>query len=135
MNDIDTSVPLDLGPLSPISDLAGIIMQQQKAEDDLWMEELMQEEVDLTKLKGLEATRKVINTWNNSKDYQWGLLSISSLTANKLLQGGFQTFNDLFEFNLENEDPFKKIEILYRMTKNKIRKVEICVIETIFIDE
>ena len=85
--------------------------------------------------KGLEATRKVINRWNNSKDYQWELLPISSITANKLLQGDFQTFYDLTVFNLENEDKSTKIEILYRMTENKIRKKEICVIETIFINE
>ncbi|OEK08617.1 hypothetical protein A8C32_03980 [Flavivirga aquatica] len=136
--DLDTTkpLPLDFGPLSPIADLAGVLVQQQKAEMDMWLEEDVQEEIDLAKLQGIEATRKAINTWNHNENLNWQLMAISNETANKLLRGDFDTFKKLenFENDLEFSD-ISKIEILYREMKNLNVDKKDYIIETIFIHE
>ena len=135
--DLDTSepLPLELGPLSPIFDLAGILVQQQKAEDDLWLEEVVQQEVDEAKLQGLEATKKAINSWNHNKEFKWNLMAVSNVTANKLLQGEFKTFEELETSKFEDRDFSNQINILYREFKNTNRDEYIYIIETIFINE
>lgn len=135
--DMSKPLPLDAGPLSPVFDLAGVLVQQQKAEDDMWLEEIAQLEVDLAKLQGIEATRKAINSWNHNKKYKWKLMPVSNETANKLLAGEFKTFDELKEFE-RNPDflDSSNNEILYRQlpydeTQDKTNYV----IETIFINE
>lgn len=138
MDDLDTSepLPLDFGPLSLIFDLAGVLVQQQKAEDDLWLEETVQLEIDEAKLLGLEATRKAINTWNHNKEFDWDLLPIYNSTANKLLSGEFETLNDLLNYESNVIDDFNKnITILYRTVKNENKETSVDVIETLFINE
>ncbi len=135
--DLDTSqpLPLDFGPLSPIADLAGVLVQEQKAEMDASLEETVQVEIDEAKLKGLEATRKVINSWNHNEAYQWDLLPVSNETANKLMAGEFQTFEEFFEFSTDDFDRDLNIEVLYRKVINSNKEDDIYIIETIFINE
>jgi len=135
--DLDTSqpLPLDFGPLSPIFDLAGVLVQEQKAEMDQWLEEEVQLEIDLAKLEGLEATRKVINTWNHNEEYNWQLMSISNETANKLLQGEFDTFEKLNDYNEANFAYDDRLTILYRETENTNKDQNVFIIETFFINE
>ncbi|OEK08613.1 hypothetical protein A8C32_03960 [Flavivirga aquatica] len=103
----------------------------------MWLEEDVQEEIDLAKLQGLEATRKAINTWNHNESLNWQLMEISNATANKLLQGDFKTFKELEEFSRRDIDDtgFNNIEILYREIKDTSNDKLICIIETLFIDE
>lgn len=133
--DMSEPLPLDTGPLSPIFDLAGVLVQQQKAETDMWLEETIQEEIDLAKLQGLEATRKAINTWNHNKDFRWELMAISAETANKLLAGEFKTFDELEESAKQDIDRPNDIKILYRKIYNDNKEDYVYVIETIFINE
>lgn len=131
--DMSEPLPLNAGPLSPIVDLAGVLVQQQKAEDDMWLEETVQEEIDLAKLQGLETTRKAINSWNHNPEFKWDLLPISAETANKLLQGEFKTFEELEDADFNPTD--SNIEVLYRKIENTNREEFVYVIETIFINE
>ena len=62
-------------------------------------------------------------------------MTVSSETANKLLAGEFNSFEELYEFNIENEPETTKIEVLYRKVRNNNREEDIYVIETIFINE
>ncbi len=135
--DLDTSqpLPLDFGPLSPIADLAGVLVQEQKAEMDASLEETVQLEIDEAKLKGLEATRKAINTWNHNEEFKWDLLPVSIETANKLMQGGFNTFEEFFNYNEENRDFDDKITMLYREVYNSNKEQTIFLIETLFLNE
>ncbi len=138
MDDDPTSkpLPLKLGPLTPLSDLAGVLVQEQAAELDALFEEVRQLQLDEAKLQGLEATRMCINYLNNNKKNKWELMPISKATANKLVAGEFKTFNELkrFEDNLEFSEDFN-IQLLYRMIEDKHKEKIIYIIETIFIDE
>ncbi|OEK08615.1 hypothetical protein A8C32_03970 [Flavivirga aquatica] len=100
---------------------------------DMWLEEDVQEEIDLAKLQGLEATRKVINTWNHNENLNWRLMAISNETANKLLQGNFKTFKELEKHDFDY--PIKSVEILYRIMFDKNKETDINIIESIFINE
>ncbi|WP_010522980.1 type VI secretion system tube protein TssD [Aquimarina agarivorans] len=136
--DLDTNkpLPLDFGPLSPIADLAGVLVKDQKAEMDMELEADIQKEIDLAKLKGLDATRKAIDTWNHNEKYNWQLLPVSGKTANKLLQGEFSTFDELLNFQSDIIDDFdKNINILYRTIENRERGFPLDIIETLFINE
>ena len=136
--DLDTSepLPLDFGPLSPLFDLAGVLVKQQKAEMDMWLEETVQQEIDEAKLLGLAATRNAINSWNHNEEFDWALLPIYNTTANKLLAGEFETLNDLLDYESNIIDEFNKnITILYRTVKNENKETSVDVIETLFINE
>lgn len=122
-----------LGSFTLVWNVAGLLVAQMKAEDDAFMREVDQIKIEKAKLEGLEAVRNEINTWNHNKDYEWDLLPISIETANKLLQGEFDTFEELqkYDFNY----PMKSIEILYRVVFNDNKERDINIIETIFINE
>ncbi|WP_417784752.1 hypothetical protein [Tenacibaculum sp.] len=137
---IDTSKPLSLPIRDPYISVAfellGLISLQQYKEGELFIEEVMQQEIDEAKVQGLEATRRAISQWNHNKEYQWELLLISKETTNKLLSGEFKTFEEFQDFNVENRpDEYAKTEILYRKKKNKVREGYDYIIETIFINE
>ena len=125
-------LPLDFGPLSPILGLAGVLVQEQKAEMDMFLLEDMQLEVDQAKLLGLEATRNAIKSWHHDLN-TWELLPISNETANELLAGEFKTFKELETTDINPNQ--SNVEILYRKIKNKNRDEFVYVIETIFINE
>jgi len=62
-------------------------------------------------------------------------MPISNETANKLLQGEFKTFDELYDFNNRDTDYDDKITILFREVINTNRNEFIYIIETVFIDE
>ena len=127
---------LNLGPLTPLWDLAGVLVSDRKAELDMLLEEQVQREIDAAKLKGLAATRQTIKKWNHNKEYQWDSMEVSPVTANKLLQGEFKTFDELFKFSTEDTNLPRSVNILCREKKNENRVGYYnYIIETIFIDE
>ena len=117
-------------------DVLGIIALQQHRDNVEELGYFVEEQIEKAKLQGLEATRKVVNTWKNHEEYNWKLMAISNETANKLLQGEFKTFDELYDsIYSKPEDINDNIEILYREIYNESRHEYIYVIETIFINE
>ncbi|MBN1464098.1 MAG: hypothetical protein JW922_10590 [Paludibacteraceae bacterium] len=130
------ALSIELGSLTPLWDLAGILVDNQKAELDMWLEEVVQQEIDNAKLQGIEATRIAIRKWNHNKEYKWDILDVSAVTANKLLRGEFKTFEELESYGSVTGELISKISILYRRVENKSRKGRSnYIIETIFINE
>ena len=62
-------------------------------------------------------------------------MAVSNQTANKLIKGEFETFDEFDEFSSENRPRNAKIEVLYRKVTNNNREENIYIIETIFINE
>jgi len=123
-----------MGPLSPINDLAGVLIQQYADDLDKSLETVFQQELAEAKLGGLEKVQSFISSWSHSDDYKYDLLAISSESANKLLQGEFRTFDELYESaNVSPND--KEVYVLYREVRNQNRKEEIYIIETLFLNE
>ncbi|MFA9372122.1 MAG: hypothetical protein ACERIH_10470 [Labilibaculum antarcticum] len=133
----DTSKPLSIpmGPLSPINDLAGVLIQQYSGELDETIEMVVQDELAMAKEEGLKGVQRFVDGWGHIKDYAYRLEAISSETASKLLQGEFKTFEEYEEFYLSNESTENNVHILYRKVFNKNRKDHIYIIESIFINE
>lgn len=140
---LDLSNPLSfpgiglLGPVgaafSLVNGVAGMLVKQLKDEQDAWLAEDIQQEVNEAKLNGLEATRQAINSWHHDLN-TWQLLSISNKTANTLLQGEFNTFDELIEHNDINQDFDDNTIILYREVESSNKERIIYVIESIFIN-
>ena len=102
----------------------------------MMLEEQVQREIDAAKLEGLDATRQAIRKWNHNKEYQWDIMEVSPVTANKLLQGEFKTFDELVLSRTEDRGLYNNVHILYRKKESAYRKMfNNYVIETIFIDE
>ena len=87
-------------------------------------------DLNQAKQRGLEAVEKLLRKNSEPvKGVEYGLMSISYETASKIWQGQFKTWEEMELSN--NGGP---IYILYRKQKDTIRKVEIYVIETFFIE-
>ncbi len=141
---LDFSNPLsfpgigELGPVgaafSLINGVAGMLVKQIKDEQDAFLEESVQQDINKAKLLGLEATRQEINSWYTEIN-SWELEAISKETANKLLQGQFNTFDELLNYDSSIEDFNKNVTILYRKLQNENKEVPVEIIESIFINE
>ncbi|MBL4559646.1 MAG: hypothetical protein JKX79_01540, partial [Labilibaculum sp.] len=127
------SIPM--GPLSPINDLAGVLIQQYSNDLEETLEMIFQQELAEAKLGGLEKVRSFINGWAHSKDYVYRLEAISTETAGKLLQGEFTTMDSLLNYDSNTESFNKNITILYRIIKNKNRNTPCEIIETLYINK
>lgn len=91
------------------------------------------EELNQAKQQGLNAVEKwVRNNRQRLEGVEYGLMPVSYETASKIWMGKFKTWEEMrtFDFDLE----FKKNHILYRRQKDAIRKEEIYIIETFFIE-
>ncbi|MFA9372125.1 MAG: hypothetical protein ACERIH_10485 [Labilibaculum antarcticum] len=132
----DTSKPLSIpmGPLSPINDLAGVLIQQYSDDLEETLERVVQDELAEAKEKGLKGVQSFVYNNRNSKKDKYNLLAISAETANKLLQGEFKTIDELNK-DVSNSLDDKEIYILYREVRNKNRKEDIYIIETIFLNK
>jgi hypothetical protein len=97
---------------------------------------MIQQELLEAKLNGLDAVRKFVNTYDHNEEFKWGLMPVSDQTADKLLKGEFETFEELINSE-ENQIEFnnQNAELLYRVLENKNRNIPFYVIETIFINE
>ncbi|MFA9372120.1 MAG: hypothetical protein ACERIH_10460 [Labilibaculum antarcticum] len=134
----DTSKPLSIpmGPLSPINDLAGVLIQQYSDDLEETLEKVLQDELAEAKKQGLSAVQGFVDGWRHSKDYKYRLEAISSDTTNKLLQGEFKNITQLEEFeNSLSGESSGQFKILYREVENKNRKEVIIIVESIFINE
>ncbi|PCH67755.1 MAG: hypothetical protein COC06_10695 [Bacteroidales bacterium] len=84
-----------MGSLSPINDLAGVLIQQYSDDLEETIEMLVLQELAEAKEEGLKGVQRfVYNNSNSSKD-KYDLMDISTETAGKLLQGEFKTFEQV----------------------------------------
>ncbi len=108
-----------MGPLSPINDLAGVLIQQYSGELDETLEMAVQQELAMAKEEGLKGVKRFVDGWGHDKDYAYRLEAISAETASKLLQGEFKTFDELVTFNSEQIDLSEDYQItLFQKIKN-----------------
>ena len=134
----DTSKPLSIpmGPLSPINDLAGVLIQQYADDLDETLEMVLQEELAMAKKEGLKGIQQFVYNNSNSKKNKYDLMAVSAETVGKLIQGEFKTFDELKYYTLSCGDESNlNLQVLYREVYNKNRKDDMYIIETIFIDE
>lgn len=135
-NGLDHSKPLSipLGPLTPISSLAGILVSEMANDIDQSLEEVFQMQLDEAKELGVEAVKYIAK----HNDYRYEVVEIYKSTSQKMLQGKFKTYLELDDFNTTwgidhyNEE---KVAILSRKVTDPITKKDNYIIETLFINE
>ncbi len=149
--DTSEALQLNLGPLTPLMDLAGVLVADMKSDMQDQLSDLQRKKFDATKLQGWDAVRKYINATKQVPEYDDNSLTwmdVSPVTANKLLQGEFKTFEELVDCNDfedinkaedgESDDMElpKSVHIVYRKFKDKNRVgFYNYVIETLIVDE
>ncbi len=134
------SLPLNLGPLTLLWELAGVMMDNYTLNIDKQASEVWQRQLEEAKLQGYEATEKFISATKHKQEfekdpYKW--LDASPITANKLLRGEFKTFEDLeATASAELDVSEVNIRILYRRItlEDRIDHFNF-IIETLFLDE
>ncbi len=133
------SLPLNLGPLTPLWDLGGVMAEQMASEIDAQHSEINQRKLEEAKLLGLEATRKYIAATKHLPEYQkesYEIMDVSAVTADKLLLGEFTKSEELYASQRDDSDFDNNISILIRKVDDKKREGHaIYIIETIFINE
>ena len=125
-----------MGPLSPINDLAGMLIQQYGSDIDEDLEMVFQQELAEAKSKGLSAVQSFVFENSNLRKGKYDLITISSEIASKLIMGEFKTFEKLKEYIQSSiAESNLNIHVLYRRVQNKNRGNKIYIIESFFIDE
>lgn len=87
--------------------------------------------LDETKLKGIDAIRRLI--YNNNAGYE--LLDISPEIGSRIIHGEFNNIYEIIDANLDETESNRNITMLYRQTKHPISNLNITIIETFFINE
>ena len=126
-----------LGPIgaafSLVNGVAGMMVKQIKDEQDANLSDHIQQKVNEAKLKGLDATRAEVTSWNTDLN-TWNFMVISKLTANKFLNGQFKTLMDLQVSDYEVLENDYSVTLLYRQVANENKEMYIDIVETIFYD-
>ncbi len=130
---LDHSKPLSipLGVLTPLNNLAGVIISDMVADIDETHEAVFQQELAKAKEEGLEAVERLVS--NNSFGYVCE--PVRSNTAQKLIQGKYINYEELLEFDSSEEARGEDVYILRKNMKHPLSLKDITIIETIFINE
>lgn len=124
VDDEKGSLPITI----PGADLIGMLAQVKFQEFDEIYEQYQNDELNKTKIKGLNAVNKWIS---KNKDDKFLTLDISSKTAVYSLLGKFRTYHELISFD-ESEDSKKNITILVKTSVDKITGNLIYIIESFY---
>lgn len=140
-DELDTNSPLGSlgigglgalgGAFALVNSVAGLLVKQMKQEDDIFMEEVVQQELQVAKTKGLEGIRKFVSDWGHNKAYKYILLPLFEETVNELLKGRFLNMSDTIKFNHETDSIKPPLFILYRVQMNNSKEQAVEVIDTI----
>ena len=133
-NATDEPLPMQLGPLTPISGLAAVIIKEHQENFNNLLDFNLNQEMLLAKSKGIEAVRTLISFRRHMDEFTWDLMEISKETAKKLLLNEFTTFEELENFDFDSIKS-EEIEVLYRATINTSKNESEYIIKTIFLDE
>ncbi|CAA0263000.1 conserved hypothetical protein [Tenacibaculum maritimum] len=133
-NGLDHSKPLSIPILKtniaiPFELLNQISFQIHK-EGEAFIKEVIKQELEEAKLKGIEAV-EMFQKINKKEGYH--LIEITPETLNKLINGEFKTIKELGDFN-DFSAGLKEIKLLYKEVLNPNRDEYIYFIETIFLN-
>ncbi|CAA0155159.1 hypothetical protein TMP227_110005 [Tenacibaculum maritimum] len=133
-NGLDHSKPLSIPILKtniaiPFELLSQISFQIHK-EGEAFIKEVIKQELEEAKLKGIEAV-EMFQKINKKEGYH--LIEITPETLNKLINGEFKTIKELGDFN-DFSAGLKEIKLLYKEVLNPNRDEYIYFIETIFLN-
>lgn len=136
INDIDDSAPapLQFGPLTIISEVAGLYILSKKQEVDRILDHERQQMLLYAKSKGLKNVKNFIMHYGDETNYD--LLKISEKLTTELLNGKIKTINELIAYDDEHYIHNRPVYVLYRFEKDKNKENTYNqIIESIFLDK
>ena len=77
------------GVLSPVFDIAGVMIQEIKDENNEYLTEALQQDLEEAKSKGLDAVREFISIPNVNNLIQYQIITVSKSTTRKMLDRDF----------------------------------------------
>ncbi len=128
---LDHSKPLSipLGLLTPLNNLAGVIISDMVADIDETHEAVFQQELAKAKEQGLEAVDVLVNSFPK---YGYRIESLKQETVDRILKGSFTTIKELWKFDDDSDG--EEVNVLLQSKKHPMSSTDIYVIETIFIN-
>ena len=114
--------------------IAGVLMKPIKEEWDEALEVSLQHDLEIAKSKGLQAVKNWVFSYGIKTNMR--IEVISTISANKMLQGEFKSLKSLFDHsstNQYNSNDF--VTILYKEIDHGSEKGRINIIESIFLNQ
>lgn len=130
---LSDSVALPMGALTPFSEIANMLISEEKARIDSFLEHSYLQMLLKAKSKDLKHVEAFVDAYGDETDYFTE--NISKETARELLFNNFKTLEELYDFedNLDFQDMSYAV-ILCRRIKHKSRNSETNIVETIYLN-
>ena len=120
------------GVLSPAFDIAGVMIQEIKEENNEYLTEALQQDLEEAKSKGLDAVKEFISIPNVESLIHYRVQPMYIETVQKMLSNEFTNFDDMVEYNNSNAEIGDTVKLLIKDISTE--KDEITFIESIFYD-
>ena len=118
------------GVLSPAFDIAGVMIQEIKEENNEYLTEALQQDLEEAKSKGLDAVREFISIPNVKSLINYSVEIFYKDTIKKMLNNKFKSLEEMRDYNLAVAAEGKPVYVLIKQIINESE--EINVIETVF---
>ena len=118
------------GVLSPAFDIAGVMIQEIKDENNEYLTEALQQNLEEAKSNGLDAVREFVNNSSIQQIISYEIYVIqNSISLTKLLNKEFTNIDELIVFDRQVSDLDRTFYLLIKNIDDKFN-----VIETIYFD-
>ena len=120
------------GVLSPAFDIAGVMIQEIKDENNEYITEALQQDLEEAKSKGLDAVREFISIPNVNNLIQYQIITVFKETTQKMLRNEFLTLQEMIEYSNSTNEIGEEVHLLIKGIRRENEVIN-CV-ETIFYD-
>ena len=118
------------GVLSPAFDIAGVMIQEIKDENNEYLTEALQQDLEEAKSNGLDAVREFVNNSSIQQIISYEIYVIqNSISLTKLLNKEFTNIDELIVFDRQVSDLDRTFYLLIKNIDDKFN-----IIETIYFD-
>ena len=118
------------GVLSPAFDIAGVMIQEIKEENNEYLTEALQQDLEEAKAKGVNAVREFVSIPNVNQLIEYRIEEVYKETATKMLRNEFLTFKEMTKYDNSEAKQDRTVFLLIKRIPKEINIINI--IETIF---
>ena len=118
------------GVLSPAFDIAGVMIQEIKDENNEYLTEALQQDLEEAKAKGVNAVREFVSIPNVNQLIEYRIEEVYKETATKMLRNEFLTFKEMTKYDNSEAKQDRTVFLLIKRIPKEINIINI--LETIF---
>ena len=119
------------GVLSPAFDIAGVMIQEMKDENNEYLTEALQQDLEEAKSKGLDAVREFIRIRDVNKLLRYSIELVNRDTAIQMLDNKFSNVQEMLEYNSNGNKNGESLYLLVREFESSNGSL-ISIVKTIF---